>query len=201
MQQQYLYALAPGSEAQTIPPGFGGHGDWDDIDDDARARRGWVRPSPPPLVAGFELAVPSFVQGADGLWAVSYEVVPAPLEVALAAAYAAVAAKRFAVEVAGLRFGEMTIPTDREVTQPRVEGAAAKAKADPDFQVVDWKLGPGVFVTLDNATLIALGEAMTAHVQGCFSREATISKLLSSKKKAETIRTTLDAELNRGWPV
>lgn len=196
---EYLYAMAAGGAPQTIPRGFGGHHDWDAVDDAEKARRGWVRAEPPAVDPDFERVAVEFVESEDG-WRATYSVVPVDLDVALANAFRLLADRAWRAEVGGMTFNGAPIPTDREVTQPRAISVGIAAQNDPALTVTNWKLAPGVFLTLDNAKLVALGKAMSAHVQGRFDREAEISALLTSKRKTETVRATLAAEIDKGWP-
>jgi len=196
---EYLYALATNPGPQTIPRGFGGFYDWGAIDDAEKARRGWVRAAPPIVDPDFERAAVTFAEGEDG-WQATYSVVPVDLDTALANAFRLLADRAWRAEVGGMTFNGALIPTDREVTQPRAISVGIAAQNDPDLTVTNWKLAPGVFLTLDNARLIELGKAMSAHVQARFDREAAISKLLLAKRKTESVRATLAEELDKGWP-
>ena len=84
-------------------------------------------------------------------------------------AYAA--ARRYAIETGGTTVGGIAIDTTRE-SQGKLTAAWAKAKSDPAFQINNWKTSQGAFVTLNNATIIVLGDAVLAHVQACFDAEA-----------------------------
>lgn len=84
-------------------------------------------------------------------------------------AYAA--ERRYALEIGGMTLAGMQIDTTRE-SQSKLTAAWAKAKDDPAFEITNWKTAAGMFVTLPNATIVALGDAMLAHVQACFDAEA-----------------------------
>lgn len=71
----------------------------------------------------------------------------------------------------GLTIGGMSIGTD-DLTQQRIMAAHIVAKEDQSY-TVRWKL-PGGFVTLDAPTIIAISDAIRAHVQACFEAEATV---------------------------
>jgi hypothetical protein len=102
----------------------------------------------------------------------------------------ALAARRWQAEEGGMSSPPMA--TDR-VTQAKLTGAYVKATQDPAF-TVNWKVGRGAFVTLDAATIIALGDAVTTHVQTCFDREAA----LTAQILAAADPTSID--INTGWP-
>ena len=196
----YLYALAADAAPQSIPRGFAGHHDWDAIDDQEKARRGWVAAQPPAFDPDFERLDISFAQTEDGVWQATYAIVAGDLDRAMTAALAKIADRRWRAEIGGMSFGGQNIPTDREVSQPRILAQGLDARTDPSAEVENWKAGPGVYLTLDNATLQALATALKAHIQACFNREAEISTLLMGKRKVETLRATLAEELDKGWP-
>lgn len=96
----------------------------------------------------------------------------APLTVDLAA-YAT--SRRYTVEVGGMRFDGLRYRTDREVGQAKIARAELKALANPAYTIPDFKTVDG-FVSLSNAEIIALADALDAHVQACFSAEAAAKR-------------------------
>jgi hypothetical protein len=80
-----------------------------------------------------------------------------------------IAAARWAEETAGIDVNGFTVRTDRE-SQALVTGAALAAFADPDY-TCQWKTEAG-FVSLDSVQIKAVAQAVRAHVQSCFDREA-----------------------------
>lgn len=95
-------------------------------------------------------------------------------------------ALRYEREVGGMDFMGMTIPTDR-ATQSKLDTAHRRASADPTYSV-KWKIGFNQWVDLDAPTIIAIGDAMEAHIRGAFAWEAV---------KAEEINTAAtQAELD-----
>lgn len=105
--------------------------------------------------------------------------------------------KRVAVEEGGIVLNGMTIATDRAVSQAKITAAWAKAKADPTFSIANWKVAPGVFVPLDNATIIAIGDAVTAHVQACFDKEAELAAAILADPPEITTYQEID---EADWP-
>lgn len=89
------------------------------------------------------------------------------------------AAKRWEKEVGGITVGDMFIPTD-ERTRSVLTSAWASAKLDPGFFIPDWKVAPGVYVPLDNATIIAIAEAVRDHTRACFSLNKDVDALIDS---------------------
>ena len=121
---------------------------------------------------------------------------PVPtLEDLKAAKLAALADRRWQAEVGGITLNGVPIKTDRESTG-KITAAYVQASANPEFSV-RWKVDTGVFVTLDAATIIAIGNAVTAHVQACFDNEDVLTTaILAAEDKA-----ALDAvDIETGWP-
>ena len=81
------------------------------------------------------------------------------------AAYAADA--RWEKEAAGITFNGMPVMTD-DRSKMMIMGARVKATDDPDF-TTQWKTESG-FVTLDAAALIAVSDAVLAHVDHVLRR-------------------------------
>jgi len=107
-----------------------------------------------------------------------------------AAIPSAIAARRYQAEVGGITAGGMPVATDRD-SQGLVMGAAFAASLDPNY-TCNWKTDAG-FVKLDAKTLIAVAQAVRAHVQACFDRE----EALLAAVKAGTYNPDM---LNQGWP-
>lgn len=91
--------------------------------------------------------------------------------------------------VSGTIFAGMALPTD-EATQSRITGAALAAMIDPTYSV-QWKLPDGSFVLLDAQQVIAVAQAIRAHVQACFDREAALLEALSEGQPYD---------IEAGWP-
>ncbi|GJM01974.1 MAG: hypothetical protein DHS20C08_04750 [Rhodomicrobium sp.] len=98
--------------------------------------------------------------------------------------------KRWEIEVGGISFGGNTVTTD-DRSKLLIEGAPETINPGESTNV---KTATG-WVTLDQATLLLLREAVRSHVQNCFNAE----KSVSDKIDAETITTyaEIDAEV---WP-
>ena len=84
----------------------------------------------------------------------------------------------------------MPIGTD-DVTQGRIVGAVMSAMLDPAYSVT-WKATDGTFVTLNAEQLIAVAQAIRAHVQACFDREA---QLLTALVDGSVY------DIYEGWPL
>lgn len=121
------------------------------------------------------------VLSADGLSLGPAPVVP--LTVAQLLAFAA--QRRWEIETGGLDVAGQMIRTD-EQSQNKITGAVSLLSADPDVTGIDWEAQPGTWVTLDRATMIAIGIAVGRHVQRCFSALRQIQGEIT----AENITTT-----------
>ena len=53
------------------------------------------------------------------------------------------------------------------------------AKEDAAF-TTDWKLGDGSFITLDAATIITIGDAVTVHLKDAFTREKVANESIDA---------------------
>jgi hypothetical protein len=88
---------------------------------------------------------------------------------------AEIANTRYEAEIAGVN----GIRTDRE-SQSLITGAALKASMDSNYSC-RWKTEAG-FVTLTAAQIIAVADAVRAHVQSCFDHEAELLPLIDASK-------------------
>lgn len=80
----------------------------------------------------------------------------------------------------------MDIATDRE-SQALLAGAVLKAQDDPNY-VVNWKAKNGWF-QIDAATLIAIADAVRAHVQACFDKEKYLHDLIDRATTIEEVQS------------
>ena len=79
------------------------------------------------------------------------------------------AQKRYDFEVGGINVNGIDVRTDR-LTVDRIYQARFLANEDNTF-TTDWKLSNGVFLTIDAATIIAISDAVTAHIKDSFQKE------------------------------
>ena len=91
-----------------------------------------------------------------------------------------IAAARFEAETAGID----GIKTDRE-SQALITGAALKAMQDEKYSC-RWKTESG-FVELSALQISAVADAVRAHVQGCFDREAELLPLIEAAESPEEL--------------
>ncbi len=79
--------------------------------------------------------------------------------------------KRWEKEVGGITVSGMLVATD-DRSKLMIAGARTAADADEDF-TTPWAVGDTI-VELDATQIIALSDAVLAHVQNCFSIFATV---------------------------
>lgn len=121
-----------------------------------------------------------------------YEVValPTPPEPTLdelkAKKKAEIASARYESETAGTTVNGITIDTGRD-SQALITGAAVAAMLDDDYSL-NWKTEAG-FIHLTAPEIIAVAQAVRAHVQSCFDREGE----LVAQVDAATTKEELDA--------
>ena len=105
------------------------------------------------------------------------------------AARDAIKARRKQAMNSGMTVSGVPVHTDDQ-SQSRIMGAALAATIDPDT-TVKWKVSDGGFVMLDAPTIIAIAQAVRAHVQACFDREAELLAALSAGD---------EYDIDAGWP-
>lgn len=104
----------------------------------------------------------------------------------------AAAAKRWAVETGGVTVNGEVIDTSRE-SQAMITGAYNWSNANPS-EPIKFKAASG-WIVIDNATMVAIADAVGAHVQACFATEAAVA----AEIKAGTITTTAEIDA-ADWP-
>lgn len=97
-------------------------------------------------------------------------------------------ARRNKALATGTTVSGMPIATD-DTSQSRITGAALAVALDPQT-TIQWKTGSG-FVTLDAAQVIDIAQAVRAHVQACFDREAELLAALDAEE---------GYSIEDGWP-
>lgn len=91
---------------------------------------------------------------------------------------------RYHHETAGVKLQGMNIATDRE-SQSLITGAALQATVDSSYSC-QWKTQGG-FVTLTSAQILGIAQAVRAHVQSCFDKEAELLAKIDKAKTKEEI--------------
>lgn len=103
-----------------------------------------------------------------------------PLEELKAEKRAGIAQVRWHAETSGVQ----GIRTDRE-SQAMITGAALKAMQDETY-TCKWKTESG-FVELTAPQILAIADAVRAHVQACFDHEAELLPLVDAAETAEDL--------------
>lgn len=98
-------------------------------------------------------------------------------------------ARRDVAIASGTSLSGMALPTD-DATQSRITGAAIAAILDPAY-TVQWKLPDGTFVLLTANQVLQAAQAVRAHVQACFDREAALLEALAAGQPYD---------IEAGWP-
>ena len=116
--------------------------------------------------------------------AISGYFAPMTLDEAQDEARAKIAHARWAAETGGITLQGMTIRTDRE-SQALITGAALKAIQDAEYSC-SWKTDGG-FVELSAPQILAIADAVRAHVQSCFDHERALCALVDAAETMEAL--------------
>lgn len=116
------------------------------------------------------------------------------LERAKEQALSQIAARRYQAETGGVEAGGVPVATDRD-SQGKYTAARIIAKEDANY-TVNWKTDAG-FQTFDATTLIAVADAVRAHIQACFDREAALAADINNAADLTALRAI---DLEAGWP-
>jgi hypothetical protein len=130
-----------------------------------------------------------------GVWETVQSVADMSLVGAQAVAKAAVAESRWAAETNGITHDEIKYSTDRD-SQHALGLARARAKEDAAYSA-NWKAKEGEFVALDAAGIIALADAVAAHVESVFDKEAELVASVDAAADVDAVRLI---DLKTGWP-
>lgn len=153
--------------------------------DEAGALPSCSTPTPPPELAGDEVARWTGAGWEKLATAPEPEPAPAPDWAAL------IAARRYIAETSGTVIAGMPIATD-DRSKTLINGAALRAYRSTDY-VLRWKTSEG-FVDLPAAQVLAIADAVSEHVQLCFDREDVLLGAVAD--------SSITAEmLEGGWPV
>lgn len=119
-----------------------------------------------------------------------------PLSELKAAALQAIRDRRWVAENAGVTLGGQAIRTD-ERTQSKVTGGLELFRQSGALVSLDWEAQPGVFATLDQPTLAAIGVAIGTHVQACFTRSRELSEAVTAAGSTAALQAI---DIEAGWP-
>lgn len=89
-----------------------------------------------------------------------------------------IATARYEEEISGIVFDGYQIATDRD-SQSLITGAALAAMQDSSYSA-RWKTTTGSFINLNADQIIAVADAVRAHVQTCFDREGDLCDLIDA---------------------
>lgn len=101
------------------------------------------------------------------------------------------AAYRWEKEVGGINYGGLPIATD-DRSKLMINGAYNKAIDEADPTAIRKFKATGGFVTVDNATIIAVALAVADHVQKCFDAEEIVYNNIESNMYT-TVQEVKDA--------
>jgi hypothetical protein len=107
----------------------------------------------------------------------------------------ALAYYRWQKETEGITLNGVGIKTDRE-SQGLLNGALKLFDLNPLLAAIDWK-GENGWVQVDKATLEAVGRAVGAKVQACFTREKYHTEAIAALTTIEDIEAY---DFTTGWP-
>lgn len=109
---------------------------------------------------------------------------------------AAAAAKRWAVETGGITVFDVPVFTD-DRSKLMITGARIKADADPAF-TTQWVAADGNITTLDADSIIAISNAVLAHVDACFTRFAGLAAAIQGAADKAALEAI---DIESGWPL
>jgi hypothetical protein len=119
------------------------------------------------------------------------------LEEAKTEKLAALAQKRWEVEVGGITVEGARIETD-DRSKLLLLGKRTKAVENPEG-TTRWKAGSGQFVDLPNTFIVAAADAVEAHVQACFDREGELTDAILDPS-VDTLAKLDAIDIHSGWP-
>lgn len=104
-----------------------------------------------------------------------------------------IAASRFNRETGGITIAGMAVATDRS-SQAMISGALLSVSRNPAM-LIDWKKSDGSWIQIDKATVETIADAVSAHVQACFSAERARCDALQSIADFEAV-IAFDVEIS-----
>ncbi len=112
-----------------------------------------------------------------------------------AAKLATAAERRWQTETGGITVGGISVHTD-DRSKLMLTGARVKAAANAGFET-QWVTADGQIVALTAAQIIAISDAVLAHVDACFAHFATLAAAIDAAAD-ETALVAID--ITAGWP-
>ena len=100
-----------------------------------------------------------------------------------------IAAARYEAEFGGFTdpSSGLFVRTDNR-TRPLLTAAAIRAVSDPSYEVANWKTSEGSFITLPNAMILALDQAVRDFIAAQFAKEAALYAQIDSATTSEEVR-------------
>lgn len=95
-----------------------------------------------------------------------------------------IAAARYTAETGGCTVNGVLIDTERD-SQALITGAALAAVIDNGYSL-NWKTGSG-FIHLTAPEILAIAQAVRAHVQKCFDREGELVSVVDAAQSKEDL--------------
>lgn len=93
---------------------------------------------------------------------------------------------RFVAETSGVDFYGSIIKTDRE-SQATLTSAWVTVQMKPNT-LIDWKSATG-WVKINKETVEAIANAVSTHVQDCFSKERRLCELIDNAKTIDEVKS------------
>ena len=115
------------------------------------------------------------------------EVITPTLETVKAAKLLQIAAWRYEQEVSGVEVNGSIIPTDRE-TQAQLTGAYVSLTQGL-VQNVNWKVNSTTWITLGLTEISAMAQAVSNHVQQCFTAEYLLTQQVQAATTIEQVQS------------
>ncbi len=102
---------------------------------------------------------------------------------------------RYQHETAGIMLNGIAIRTD-ESSQVKINGAWSTAKINPAV-LIDFK-GANGWVKINSAQITAIAEAVSIHIQACFSAERVHAEAIAALETSEEVAAYA---ITTGWPL
>ncbi len=112
------------------------------------------------------------------------------LSIAKVAKKRTIAKARYAQEMGGFDLpaeqGGLFIPTDPR-TRTLLNAAVLRATIDSSYEVPNWKLITGEFITLSNEQVIVINEAVYQFITACFAKEAALCAEVNASVSEDSV--------------
>lgn len=158
--------------------------------------------SPPSYTSGHQYPSQNPIEDwlvVDGIVEITYSVVDIDVANRKLQLVKRIEDKRWEVEVGGMSFNGMQVPTD-DRSKTLTLGARTAAIEQGEDYYDEWKISPGVYIPLNAETAIALGDALLAHIRASFAREKVLSLAALAAEDHDAL-DLVEAEIDNDWPV